>query len=393
MEQVRLNVVRLDGSSRIRWEGKYPLVHLADPPAPIRLPGRQVWADPGNLHEVPRLLVFGERSGGGRDFIHWWRSSLDEAGHCWIYAQGDKWRRSFFEPEIPQGGPAGNSSAEDLKDRATLLEKGKEALEKFGGRDDAGKAGRVTEAERAEHLVRWAAELDGQQQKVYLILRDFEGLGSKDEALAMAVALRIAGENQFVRSRLRILVVSSSGESFNDLADASGFGAMCDRYRLAWLRMEEIDRLASEFQPDDSSTAASPISLDPHCLEAVMEGTGGQPYLVQNLLRFLGEKGLFQPQPGAMRQVLREMRAAPPPAVAHWTADLRGRLDGNRALEQSLRPFLSGVTQGETELSSELSSLFLGGWLRFDWQTRRWKVSSKIHRSLALEVLEQIGGR
>ncbi len=356
-----------DQKPRVRWGDGYALIHLARPQAPIDLSGKRSPIGYEGLHDKPRVLVFGERSGGGKDLLAWWRKTLDDNVQPWIYVQGDRWQKELHE------------CSEQLRN----LQEQAKTKKTQGPFDFIKRLGEGSRAERAEALVGWARQL---KSPLYLIIRDLGGLGD-DSAQEAVQALRIAGENKVTTEHLRILVVSTSESRFEDRYDVSGYAAMCERYRLPWLVEEEIVLLAS--QPENACSAP-----DDDALDDIVVATGGQPLLVQWILELLCKQ--LQKNSNLkrfdVRKCYREVRGSPPGVVSIWKHDLRSRLEQKPELKEVLHNYVAGGSRGiQQGLPADHVSLMIPGWIRFDRNVGRLKISSKLHARFAQQVLDTRG--
>jgi hypothetical protein len=362
---------------RVRWgkKGKkslsYPVIHLGEPAAPTRLPGERVFLGDRGFIDQPLTLIFGEPSGGGRDLISWWKERLDDASRPWVYVQGDKWRADFFKP----------------KERVNRLEVAKEGKDSVNLLEQLGTL--PTHIEKAEAFVRLAEHVEN---PFHLILRDLGGLG-EEQGKAVAHALRSAGEEQVVREKLRIVIVSSSEGAFEDQYDASGLAPMCERYRLAALNEEEVKLLAG-WQPPKEHRLPK-LTLSNESLNKAMKATGGQVLLVQRLLdnlrRMAPSSGDFKPDDRKMHKALQLLTKSPPSVTGRWKEDLRQRLEGNPDLIPVMRSYARGESLGGKNLpppSTELG-LMIGGWVRQHPTMDRWGIASKFHAHFAKQVLDR----
>lgn len=379
----------VNGSStpRLRWKvGKrnaYPLNHLAKAGNPIRLPNRQPFSL-SDLKDQSRILVYGESSGGGRDFMFWLREQLQDGGHPWIFAQGDRWRSSHFKisQKLPDHEDEEKLTKEKLTDFLLGLAKGGAAerseilqnwvyskeFEKWLEKDDGEEAG------------------DGKKNIPTLIMRNLGMLG-EESAMELAQGLRIACESPDLSERLRILIASTSEHRFEDTNEASGLAPMFERYRLPWLVPEDVRTLAKYFQGNDMD--AVDLS-DDDTMNEVMLITGGQPLLVHRLLQLLIDKDLTKPNHKDIRQAYRDLRGSPPSVVERsWKHDLRQRCEGSREIRDAIQDYVAGYTQSyQRNLPQSHLKLMIPGWIRLDSEIRRWKVSSKLHADFARKVLD-----
>lgn len=352
-------VVReVDSIPRIRWGtngNKYQLNYLSRDGEDPRLPGKPKALDLKTFRQQDRTLIYGERSGGGRDFLSWLRGTLNKAkGEPWIFVQGDRWVPDLFQTSDPES---------DLKTEDSFLTS---MLQE----DSATAAGRI---------VRWAQMHEG--PKLNLLIRDLGRLPD-GAGLEAALALSKASDHAEVRKNIRLLLVDTSEESFQDTYDASGLSRLCWRFRLPWLSRDEVLRLAQH--------ESYALAFDAEAIDEIMEVTGGQPLLVHSLLREL--RGSAQ-SPGLpkIRRCFRRLRSTPPRAVERWREELTALTHKGRAFRNALGEYVSGARRsGNQSLPKPHVSLYYSGWIRFDDETENWKISSKLHAAFARAVLDEV---
>jgi hypothetical protein len=368
IKDVQSSITEVDGSGpRIRWGkkgNKYQLIQLAREGLDPRLPGKREVFDKSDFQNLRRVLVYGERSGGGRDFLRWLRTALGTS-EPWIFAQGDRWTPSLFEVSDRKLFGEGI-----LKDLIT----DKSFLTSLLNDDSATAAG---------HIVDWASKYNG--KKINLLIRDLGRLSkdpleasSKSAGQRAALALSKAAEFKIVSNRIRLVLVDTSEDNFKDTYDASGLARLCWRFRLPWFGTKEVSRLAGH----DLFNICLAEKED--ALDEFMMVTGGQPLLVQSLLRELeeleGELDILAVQRG-----YRWLRDHPPSSVERWKKDLANS-DG--AVLEALKDFTAGGKRSKEQgLLQQHVSLFYSGWIRFDELTRNWKISSMLHGDYAQAVL------
>lgn len=173
---------------------------------------------------------------------------------------------------------------------------------------------------------------------------------------------------------------------FSDQPNCSGYGAYCERYRLANYQREEI-LLCSGFSalqsgdPDDEKT-----------LDQVMEHTGGQPLLVEELGRRMrggdGKEGRFGLD--EVEEAMRFMRSSPPSVCAAWQEHLQRTLDSKPELAYPLKSYLRGESLSPFRFPppAEELELHLGGWVGLN-SDGHWGIASRFHAYLASQVIDQ----
>lgn len=366
-----------NGLPRIRWgegQDEYQLIQLARDGEDPRLPGRRRKFSWHDLLGMDRVLIYGERSGGGRDFLEWFRESLGSS-EPWIFAQGDRWARDLFQvskTDKPDKADLGELVSNEESFLISLLEDGS--------------------ATAAGKIVHWAKELEKKNKeeenesfkRINLLIRDLARLPKKPDDKSQesagqraALALSKAAEYKVVSERIRLVLVDSSEDNFKDTYDASGLARLCWRFRLPWLGLQEVMRLAKH------ETYGLALT-DPTILDEFMLVTGGQPLLVHSLLRELKEEeGALDV--AAVERGYRWLRDHPPSSVEKWKEDLA---QGEPAVLEALAGFSGGSrrTKGQGLLPTHIS-LFHSGWIRYDENTEHWKISSELHGDYAQSVL------
>lgn len=363
-----------NGQRRIRWgEGDcdYQLIQLARDGEDPRLPGRRKIFSWQDLLGMDRTLIYGERSGGGRDFLKWLRDSLGSS-EPWIFAQGDRWARDLFQVSKPDNANLDKLKSDEKSFLVSLLE------------DDSATA--------AGKIVRWAEELEKNNQerkkggfkRINLLIRDLARLPNRPEHNSQesagqraALALSKAAEYEVVSERIRLVLVDSSEDNFKDTYDASGLARLCWRFRLPWFGLQEVIRLAEHERYGLALTDAT-------ILDEFMLVTGGQPLLVHSLLRELKEEGGTL-DVAAVQRGYRRLRDHPPSSVEKWKEDLA---KGEPAVLEALAGFSGGSRRSKGQgLLTPHVSLFHSGWIRFDENTEHWKISSQLHGDYAQSAL------
>ena len=81
-------VSEIDDTLRIRWDRVYPVVRIKRPGPDSELPGSETTVASTDVLTCADTLVFGERSGGVRDFLGWWCKELDAERHPWVLVVG-----------------------------------------------------------------------------------------------------------------------------------------------------------------------------------------------------------------------------------------------------------------------------------------------------------------
>lgn len=355
---IQAHIVNDQLPPRVRWGkemDKYHLLRLAEDGQPLDLPGKSEFLGRSEILEMSRVLVFGERSGMGRDLLEWFREELEEEESSpWFFLQGDRWL-----PTLTVSSSSNPFEKELLSPDSFLFQLGKK-----------------NPSDGAAAIVDWCEAREG-QPKLTLLIRDLARLPESEGADA-AQALRIAYEHPTTQNRLRIFLVSTSEYEFEDTYIASGLAPMSDRFRLPWLTEEEIQSLARHEYYG--------ISFKQESLDSLMDITGGQPLLVQTLLGKL--KDSKKVTPSEVRRAFRSLRKVPPEIVATWQSDLRNRIEKDRELSEALKNYVSGYSRSKEQgIPASHVHLFYPGWIRFDPLTERWKIASKLHAEFARNAL------
>ena len=360
-------VIKIDDTLRIRWDRVYPVVRIKRPGPVSELPGSETIVSSTDVLTCADTLVFGERSGGVRDFLVWWCKELDAERHPWVLVWGSAWDRGFFQ---------WSEHADDA-----LRQEGNAAIEAFGREGSA--------IDRAKALKEWANQLDNRGRPCTLIIRHLTGLREL-EAVQAAEALSVLRESRNGGS-LCLVVADTSETLYLPKKDISGYWRFSSAYRLAPLDDDSVRALAARGSDD-----WRPLRFADKALEAFIGQTGGQPLLVQELLARLRES---TDRPKAKRvseasviQAATRMRSAPPSVVRLWQADLTGILNEHPELRSSMETYTLGRTLGPARFPPppEERPLFIAGWVRIN-RAGRWGIASELHRDLAREVLDELG--
>ena len=300
-------------------DNRYRLISLGPPGGVTELPGEDVSLGTREVLVSRYTLVFGEPGAGSRAFVEWWCGVLDreDGPRSWVLARGTPWGLECQRgpnPEVQDGG---------------------EKIRAAGAVSDPGEGSRL--------LADWAAGLPG---PCTLVLRDFMSLGGK-RALVLATSVRRVLEEGRC-PELRFLIISTAEGVFMDLPERSGLWPLCQRYRFASWSKDEVARLAGGA---GAQATGRPLVLEPPALDALWHHTGGQPLLVQDLLRRLRELRLTQTEPLTADQVeanAAQQRRFPPEKTQLWKGGLHDLLVSDPELARDFGSYVAGATLGPT---------------------------------------------
>lgn len=399
--EVPISVVKAERSAgesmHVQWDGGrvFPLLRLRRDTEILPLTAERRFPTYDELQKDQRVLVFCERSGGGRSFLRWWQQQLTIKKRPWLYTQGRGWEADLFDLSKQALAETYTTGEGDVRQTPVAY------MTAFGQAKDA--------ASKAAVLIEWAEARRG-KKPFFLIFRDLSALG--EAADATAGALRLFGDQRdpSVRNSFHVVIVSSSEATFEDRMDVSGFGAMCQQYRLPFLNRDEIQHLAAAMLGDrlpeggDSDLLARQLGIE------IEEAVGGQVKLVQDLLQRLLSEGnaasslhtllsKYGHEPDRFEDRLRQqvrkavaaLRDSPPTAVEFWMRDLQARLHRNQPLIEILRTRVEGVRiPAGTEPPGQEAALLIPGWVRFD-HLDCWGIASPFHAHFARKVLDKLG--
>jgi hypothetical protein len=348
--------IRVDSGEeewRLRWGKAYPVVLLGEPGWQFDLPGKETWIEESHVRERKDVVVLGERSCGIRDFLSWCCGVLGKAP--WMFFYGATWL-----PSLAKVSDAAKPLEEDAFQAL-------EEMSKAGGAD-----------RKADALIRWAGEL---RTDFHLIIRDFSELGEEDSR-ELAQAFRLIRDSQRC-PRLHILAGSSSESYLTDTLFSS-FLPMTYRYRMRPLQEEDIRLLLYRVFDKDVSVAED-------ALKRLEDLLGGQPFLIQRLLRRIaeGRGGRTEIDVKDVEGAFRLEKRSPPSVVQSWQRDLAAILKAHPELREPMRSYVAGATLGlggHPPNDSE-RPLFVAGWLRAR-SDNRWGIASELHATLARTVLD-----
>lgn len=357
-----------NGEKHVRWGDRgYRVISLGTEAQDLPLPGNGEFLDGERVRTSPNVVVFTERSGGGKDFSAWFCEQLDAR---WALVRGSAWQRPLYrfgdgQKEI---SPAALAESEQAWWGQAL-----QALDALGTKGTAD--------ERAAVLVEWGGQL---KEPFHLLLRDLSGL-DEEKALAVATALRIVRDSGAC-PQLRILIVSTAKTLFADTAERSGYLSLSHRFRLCGHGEAEIEALVAAY---GLTLASAEVERE------IPAETGGQPLLVQQLLGKLKEGAASSSEVTVhgLRRALRVLRGSLPAAAKHWCTDLKDILRKRPELVTALEAYVKDKTIGPAQFPPPAieRELFIAGWLRLN-RLGRWGITSRIHADLARTVLDEIRG-
>lgn len=360
----KVEEIRLDQDSvelRVRWEEGYPVLVLGEPGTSFSLPGSVRVLTKDDVFQQKNVIMLGERGGGVSDFLRWWRDALDERSVPWLYIGGGGWKKSLMETSA--AAPRGAS-----------LEELYQALDLFRTAPNAD--------EKADLLAQWGSKLEA---PFHLVIRDFSVLG-EETAIAMADALRLI-RDQGKCPALHLLIGSAREFYFSDRL-FSGYGGVAYCYRFRGLQAPEIVGLLKK----SAVLRRLEVELDANALDEILDFTGGQPLLVQNLLRIVCD--IVTPGKITVRDVKKACqlaRESPPNHVRFWKEDLRKVLTDEPELVKTMKGYVLRQTLGAAgdrwPPPAIERALLVSGWVKLN-RLERWGIASDLHASLARSVLD-----
>jgi len=294
---------------------------------------------------------------------------------CWVLVQCTEWAPAFFR--WPKSGTA--ELPEEQKKSA------EEAIHRLGTLEGT--------IERAQTLMGWVKDL---KEPFTLIIRDLSALGGQS-ALEVATALRMVMEQKDrCCPQFRLILADTSEAIYLDRPDRSSLRTLTVQYRLPWFTKEEIRKLA-EWSPEgltgwEGPRAWEPLSLNDEALDCFLAHTGGQPQLVQRLLRGLQR---LEPKSSALNKhhvekQARELRLSPPDNAEFWQKDLDQLLEKESEMARPMRAYVLGQSLGPARFPppSTERALFIAGWVKTGPDSR-WGIASEFHAHLARNVLRE----
>lgn len=393
------------GRPRIRWRNGYPVLLLAEPGQPSRLPAQRfclgsAQARPGR-DGTDDVFIIGERSSGVRDLLDWWCDTLKNTECSWLLARGDTWDRDFFETSddlVPATTDSGakesgakeseaqesNASEPEAKKAVTFPDKIRNLVEQFGSPEE-----KYT-LDRAKILMQLDNELPQPSSiphRFTLIFRHLSKL-PKPVSGQCAEALAVIRDHGHC-NKLRFVVADNRLSIYQPRGDASGFQRFCFTYRPAHWDTESIEVLANQLLSDQET---KPIGEK--TIAEILDFTGGQPLLVHDLLQRLHRLEQPEIKPEDVIYASRQMRANPPAQTNAWSEDLHQILTDHPQLIEAMRRYAAGETLGPARFPPPAAerALFISGWLRLN-EDYRWGMTSEMHRRLAMPILDQFLGK
>lgn len=353
----------------IRWlAGRgYALIELGRGGLPVDLPGRRMTVTDEDVLGESDTLLLSERCGGSRDLLKWWCHRLDEAGRPWVLvhaahlaSQLFQWGREVTAEQKEVASPAINSLLSD-----------------------------ANRTQRIKALVDWANP-EKLPSDFTLIIRDLMMAG-QENGIEVATALRTI-RDQHLAPKLQIVLLSHSESTFQDRYDRSGYLSLLRQFRLPKLEAHEIGRLAAKRAgPDEAGVG---LILEGAARDHFMDQTGGQPLLVQHLLRRLrqlAEGPITTVSVADVEQAGHHLRQSQPEQVAQWQEDLRRLLEQQPEMMATMKAYLLGQSLGPSRFPPPHQDrpLFIAGWVGVN-RLGRWGIASEYHAHLAGPVMDEL---
>jgi hypothetical protein len=356
---------------RLRWNDGYALVRLSSRGTPLDVPCPVEILDGHGVAGHGDTILIGEQGSGIEDLLSWWFERARALGNAVVLLDADKPSR-----------PAMESFPSPIE--VTTQDLVKQQLARFFEAAGNGAPGAF------EHLDAAVGAL-GPGCPLQVLIRRFTRVRGRaaDPAMEVAQSLRSYREQQHSRHTvadpsLRIVIGSASDSSFMDVATGSGYVTLCNEYRLPALDEDDIAALARH--------SLQPMALEPRMITQILDGTGGQPRLVEDVLQRLHVwqgRGML---PGvALADALSELRRHSPAYTGDWTRDLEQLLRRKSGIGKTLRGYADGqrLHLGRRRLNDDDRALYVAGWLGPD-RDDTWGMRSPIHRHLALQVLDRL---
>lgn len=370
---------------RIRWrKGEaYAAVELGRDGATIPLPGKPMLIDDNIVLKQQDTLILSERSGGSRDFLDWWCQRLNRREETWVLVHAREWAQDFFDwsPKFKSNKKISKKNDDNPDERSIVAE----AIERFGTVEGS--------TERAQSIAKWTKTL---QKPFTLIIRDLMGLGP-DKSLEIATALRSLRDHNLAK-KLKIVLVSHSESILGDLYDRSGYLYLLRQFRVPSRSDKEIIKLVGWLrQVSEANASLQPhLSLSQEAVDALLDSTGGQPLLIQRMIKSLShlvkrvDSTEFCVNEMDVANASRLLRSTPPDQCRIWVEDLKNLLSVEPDLISTMRSYVTGHSLGRARFppSANERPLFVAGWVGLD-RLGRWGIKSSFHAHLARPVLDK----
>ncbi len=358
-------IIRGDGTPKtveneevITWdEGKsYALARFAEGGQHFDLPCWEELVNGEKIREEKDILVFGERSGGGRAFLEWYRRLLGVNNNPWVLVQASDWKKENF-------------AVSQVMDSSIL-----DSIEAFGRVENP--------AEKANYLKTVAEKMSG--KTIYLIIKDYMGLGRESAELGAAALRQFRDTSPYLN--LHIMIMSTAEFAFLETAFRSRYNATC--FRLPHLSTGEVRALAA-----CGDASQPPLAMENKALDDLMLNTGGQPFLVRSFIDHFREtrKGDTPLKKSQVQKAWRRLVQSPPAVASIWQEDLENLLRVYPQLVPRMKIYAAVRTIGPAYFPppSEERFLMIGGWTNLN-AGGRWGITSRFHAYLARPVLDRL---
>lgn len=332
------------------------------------------------------------------DFIRAYQEYLDTIKCKWLLVKADVWCKEAFKPSpdfiiksnnVPQQNDPVNEPLEALLNIIDILGKSHDSNNEV-----------IHLGDKIITLKNWFIDNANNHEKVVLFIRDISSMPEKI-IFEITVVLRqvydLLPDTIKNEPKLSIVILDNNSRLFLATALISGYADLCYQYRLPFLSVDDIRLLIQEnfkklIDSDSSekeSTNKDIVSDD--AIKEIYKLTGGQLLLVQELLRRLKPDNDFKINNKELSRLFKYLRTSPPTVVKRWQADLKAILQADKSLITSMQAYAKGFGLSKERQPPPIKELhlFLSGWLKLD-NEGYWGISSRIHASLALSVLNEL---
>jgi hypothetical protein len=372
IDEVRTDSGRME--PRVQWgdggDG-YKVIALRESGQEHDLPGRDRLVRRADIPAQRDVMILGERSGGVRSFLDWWKSSLNAKSIPWFFVNAGEW-----VPELVLRSVSSDPMPRDIShdQQARFLD----PLMALGRN--------VSAAKKAELLIRWAELL---HSPTSLIIR----ITGNDIPASSAHAFRMIREGRDKCPHLHLIIGTEAEATFTAQEFWSGYVGLANCYRLSSFGAVEIRKLLAWHAHQGRKPG---LVLSDQAMDQVLDCTGGQPLLVQSLMRRIVESDIGKKIAATeIDKLFQQMKRSPPEAVQFWPSDLRNILKARPELISAMRAYATGdFTIGPARFPppSQERPLMVSGWVKLD-RLGRWGIASHLHASLARPVLDELSRR
>lgn len=363
-KQGRVHVAWKDGRRR----SCMPVVQLTADGADLPLPGHPDVLKSAGVAHLESAVLFAERRSGVGRLVHWLLEHCGVEGVC---------------VRAPEGALAWSPRAEEIA--------------RMGAESDALRREwistlRTLSTCTASSVTTLMSSLADRKDPLFLVLRLNDSRRTFDQTREFVSRLRACYEEH--RDRLRLVLATSWPDLVIDTLEQSGFISIGNAYRLASFGVDELRAMTTVF-PHLAGEVISTSTL--HNIRRI---TGGQPHLVECLLRELAQIARHHASAdtrgdsfqAALDLAQQRLAHSPPAIVAVWQDHLAGLLHEHPELRLPLERYVENHT-----LNADLPyryppprsewHLYVAGWVGPDPSWREWGIRSLLHREWARQVL------